>query len=532
MEEANRRLTEQLETLNRNYQGVLRRLPPGPEVKPPPPDDETRAPTGTGNAASGTGGRTSPGNETRAPSPGGNDVMGMEGRATPGGGGGPFSGAIGPPADGGERANEGTGGRTDPEESRRSLEPKKRMLGAELDPGPVWRSEDDEFRLEFHNLTQAEYREFTNPNQTTLHSMFFVPRQRWYFTGRATKNMEFYTVINRGYGSLDLLDAFINVNYDSRLQFRIGRMKTPFAYEYWQIAEGDLIAPERSLYVGNLSGNREDGAMFHGQVLDKSAEWALGLFNGPRRSFQDTNNAKDLYAYLNFRPSQYLEGPELLDYFNLGGGYNFGVQQGAIQPDALTTANDETTGTVNANALSPTFLIFNNNVVDNGMRAQWNGHIAWFYRSWMLLAEYEGGYEHFSTGSAGRPIRVPMQGYMVQSWYFITGETLNRRVNVVKPKKDFAIKDGRITGPGAIEVHARFSELNLGNQVFTGGLADGNEWSNSAYIIDTGLNWFPNEYTKVYLDWQHAVFGRPVAVRPGGFASTENLLWFRCQLYF
>ena len=92
--------------------------------------------------------------------------------------------------------------------------------------------------------------------------------------------------------------------------------------------------------------------------------------------------------------------------------------------------------------------------------------------------------------------------------------------------------DRASSGPGAIEVHSQFGELNLGNQVFTGGLADGNQWTNSAYIIDTGVNWFPNEYTKVYLDWQHAVFGRPVAVRPGGTAMTENLLWLRFQRYF
>jgi phosphate-selective porin OprO/OprP len=48
---------------------------------------------------------------------------------------------------------------------------------------------------------------------------------------------------------------------DARLRFRVGRMKTPYLYEYFSIAEGDLIAPERSLYAANLTGNREIGAM-------------------------------------------------------------------------------------------------------------------------------------------------------------------------------------------------------------------------------------------------------------------------------
>ena len=70
---------------------------------------------------------------------------------------------------------------------------------------------DDEFQLIFHDLTQAEFRGFpNNPDNGPLKSQFFIPRQRWYFTGRATKDVEFYTVVNRGYGSIDLLDAFLD----------------------------------------------------------------------------------------------------------------------------------------------------------------------------------------------------------------------------------------------------------------------------------------------------------------------------------
>ena len=91
-------------------------------------------------------------------------------------------------------------------------------------------SPDDEFKLTFHNLTQVEYRAFPNSQEGLLHSQFFIPRGRRHFTGRVTRNIEYYTSINRGYGSLDLLDAFLNYRIDERLQFRIGRMKTPYLY--------------------------------------------------------------------------------------------------------------------------------------------------------------------------------------------------------------------------------------------------------------------------------------------------------------
>ena len=58
--------------------------------------------------------------------------------------------------------------------------------------------------------------------------------------------------------------------------FRIGRMKTPYLYEYFSIAEGDLIAPERSLFAGNLAVNRQIGAMFLGELFeaDSATPWA------------------------------------------------------------------------------------------------------------------------------------------------------------------------------------------------------------------------------------------------------------------
>ena len=74
-------------------------------------------------------------------------------------------------------------------------------------------------RPQFHNLTQADYRGFPTQNQGVLQSQFFIPRERWYFTGDLTKNVGFYTVINRGYGSLDILDAFICLRFDDRLGF-------------------------------------------------------------------------------------------------------------------------------------------------------------------------------------------------------------------------------------------------------------------------------------------------------------------------
>ena len=52
--------------------------------------------------------------------------------------------------------------------------------------------------------------------------------------------------------------------------------------------------------------------------------------------------------------------------------------------------------------------------------------------------------------------------------------------------------------------------------------------------FDLGLNWYMNEYVKIYLDWQHATFGKPVLLNPdsGLFGKANDLFWIRCQVYF
>ncbi len=498
---------------------------------------------GMGQGAQGMGGRTAP----PRPRDTGVGGEGIEGRGSffEGGGLPTTSGrATTPPgvvAGGASRRSvqgigaQGTEGRTFPPESAARGEEKiqRRIARVEFAEGLELTSPDDEFKLTFHNLTQAEYRAFPLSQEGLLHSQFYIPRQRWYFTGRVTRNVEFYTVINRGYGSLDILDAFISYRLDERLRFRIGRMKTPYLYEYYSIAEGDLIAPERSMFAGNLAGNRQMGAMALGELFKGRLGYAMGIYNGPRRSFADFNGAKDAIGYVNSRPFLTSQRFPALNYLNLGGSFDVGYQNDPVQPAILTTANDETTASNNptVQSLSPTFLAFNSNVVEQGQRNQWAGHMVWFYKSFMLLSEYAGGVAGYARTGSATQTYIPYNGYEVTASYFLTGEQVTRRVNMVKPRRDLSYKRGNLA-PGAIEVYARFAELDFSRQVFTAGFADPNLWSNHAWTTDVGLNWYLNFYTRVFLDWQHSEFGNPVVIGPNKFGPTRDLFWMRFQVFF
>ena len=298
--------------------------------------------------------------------------------------------------------------------------------------GLEFRTEDDEYTLQFHNLTQVDYRGFPTQNQGVLQSQFIIPRERWYFTGNLTKNVGYYTVINRGYGSLDVLDAFISLRLDDRLRLRVGRMKTPYLYEYFSIAEGDLVAPERSIFADNLALNRQIGMLVLGNLFDDHLSYATGIYNGPRNSFQAYDSSKNWIGTITTRPLLTTQALPALRYLNLGGSWDIGYQANTpTQPTYFETANDQTSGT-GAQSVSPTFLGLNKNVIEQGERVQWGAHAVWFYRSLFLMAEYGGGRAGYAFSGSKYSTPVNYSGWFVQASYFITGEELTRRVSVAQ----------------------------------------------------------------------------------------------------
>lgn len=423
-----------------------------------------------------------------------------------------------------------------------NMPPRKRAVEAEFQDGVTVKTTDDYFSLTFHNLTQVDYRDF-QPEGDPLVDSFVIPRQRWYVLGNLSPNARYYTVINRGYNSIDLLDAFIDFNFgvfdSDKFSIRVGRMKTPYTYEYWKISENDLIAPERSVFVGNLAPNREIGAMAHGQIADKRFEYAVGVFNGPRRSFIDYNSSKDFFSFVNTKP--FLNtNIDLLKQLNVGGSFNFGYEHNPTQPAVFRTASDQSTGTT-ANQVSPTFLAFNSNVFEQGLRMQWSGDIAYYYKSLGIVAGYQGGYQNYGISSttipsdfvgvtAAKTVKVPMEGWSCAVFYFLTGEEITRRVALLEPRSTFTSLKKR--GMGSIEAFSRVANMELGDSIFTGGLATANGMTNRLNVFDNGINWYLNHYLKLTFDWQYSQYASPVDVAPGKATKHQNIFWSRAQLFF
>ncbi len=396
---------------------------------------------------------------------------------------------------------------------------------ARFGPGFQIRSPDDEFDIQFHNLTELDGRFYGIHNQTPVVNTFDIARQWFVFNGHLTRPYEYYVSFNNAFDTFSALDVFLNVNYDKRIQFRFGRYKSPFCYEFYAQPTEALASGEWSVFFNNFGMNRDVGAMLWGESVADRIDYAAGIFNGTPNAQFDLSNPKSVIAFLNFAPFRPAKDSPL-ENFNVGGSLVAGDQDHAPVPQELRTI----VPTSGSNVIGVPFLTFNNNVVASGPRNLWSLHSAYFYRSLMILGEWQGGFEDYALANATTRVRVPVEGGYVQASYFLTGERLASRGRV-KPLRSFDLRPGRF-GLGAWEVVFRYADLNLGRQVFTAGLADPNNWTNSLFITDLGVNWYWNAYLHVLFDWQHAGFGSPVLYRPGGFARTSDLFMLRFEIWF
>jgi phosphate-selective porin OprO/OprP len=185
-------------------------------------------------------------------------------------------------------------------------------------PGFQIRTSDEEFDIQFHNLTQLDGRFYGIPNQTPVSDTFGIARQWFVFNGHLTRPYEYYVSFNDSFDTFAALDVFLNVNYDKRLQFRIGRFKSPFCYEFYAQPTEALASGEWSVFFNNFGINRDLGTMLWGESVAGRIDYAAGIFNSTPNGQFDLSNPKSVIGFLNiapWRPSA--DSP--LENFNVGG---------------------------------------------------------------------------------------------------------------------------------------------------------------------------------------------------------------------
>ena len=393
-------------------------------------------------------------------------------------------------------------------------------------PGFEIKSDDEEFFLQFHNLTQVDYRGYQQGGQVPVHDTFVMPRVWWIFSGRMTRPIGYLLSVQHSTDTFTMLDVFIDLNYDPRIQGRIGRFKTPFTYEFLVEPVQAMINPERSVFFANFGLNRDVGAMAYGRLWEGTMDYAVDVSNGTRNGYVGNHDGKFLSAFINTRLFRAAEG-SLLENLNLGGSMFTGNANEPVTPAQLRTAV-----AISGNGvLGVPFLSFNNNVVERGNQTFWDLHLAYYYRQLAILSEWGSGAQDYAlTNSGSTRTRVGVEGFYVQAGYLLTGETRSG-IGAVKPFSPFGLGKGKL-GTGAWELAARYQYLDISDRIFTAGLADPNNSANRVSIYDVGFNWWWTQFVKLAFEWEHADFNNPVIYAPGKRQLTSDMFMVRFQLYF
>ncbi len=393
-------------------------------------------------------------------------------------------------------------------------------------PGFEIRTEDEEYILQFHNLTQIDYRGYLQGGQNPVHDTFTIPRQWWMFSGRLGKPFGYFVSFANGFDNLTMLDVFAEIDYDPRARLRLGRMKTPFTYEFFVEPVQGLILPERSIFFNNFGQNRDVGGMLYGRLFDNHLDYAVGLWNGFRNGFIDNNDGKAVSAYLNYMPFRNSEG-SIFQNLDIGGSVFAEHLANPPVPQTFRTI----VPTVGNSVAGVEFLRLNNNVREQGFAGLWDAHMAYFYRGLAVIGEYAAGRQNYAlTNNLDQRTSVGVQSFYVEWGWLLTGETRSG-LGLVKPNSPFDPRPSKF-GIGAWELTGRVEHLDIGKNVFTGGFADPNLWANRVETFSLGFNWHLTQYLKMYFMWEHAVFNDPVLFAPGRFQETSDLFLARLQVYF
>lgn len=392
-------------------------------------------------------------------------------------------------------------------------------------------SADEQFQLRIRTLTQIDGKVFSPGDQEPARSGIYIPRFRIYFEGQLTDMFEYELSLQRSVeGTFDVLDANVNFVRSEEFQVRAGRALVPYSYAWYDHLEQYYITPERGLFALNFGLARQAGVFAHGKLFEQQLQYAIGGTFGQLSGLADTNTTRDAIGYLNARPFLHSEPNSWLRFFNIGGSLAIGQQAYTssllpLRTSIQTSENDEA-----AQAASSIFLEYKDGVVAKGERLQGAIHTALYSGSWSMEAEWYAARFGAAANPNAAAVGIPIFGYDVTLATFLTGETVEDR-KTVTPLRPMT-KDG--AGWGAFEVFGRYSQLRLGSQVFSTGLANPDDWSNFAQITDIGCNWYLTRFVRVTLDWQHAMYATPVLLNEQKDlrSKVNDLFWVRCQLYF
>ncbi|MDI9431138.1 MAG: porin [Planctomycetota bacterium] len=296
-------------------------------------------------------------------------------------------------------------------------------------------------------------------------------RVRFYMGGSIYENVDYMLQLDFAGGGTALKDAYIGLTDFPLGKLRMGQFKEPFSLE--ELTSSNYMTFVERAVPNAFAPSRSVGFMLHDVALDSRMTWAAGLFRDTDDTgFDMDDGGYNLTGRITGLPWYKDEGESLL---HLGVAYSHRNPDETVRyrarPEAPMIDRFVDTGTTDADRA--TLL---------GLEA------AWVAGPVSLQTEYMRADADRTGGSD-----VDFSAYYAQASYFLTGErrpysTSSGTFGLVKPKTNFRFGGG----PGAWELKARYSSIDLNDKDLRGGELDN---------FSAGVNWYLNPNMRIMWDY-------------------------------
>jgi phosphate-selective porin OprO/OprP len=333
-----------------------------------------------------------------------------------------------------------------------------------------------------------------------------------------------------------VVDAYIAARFNPAAVLTVGKFKPPVGLERLQ-SSADLRFIERALPTA-LVPNRDLGVQFSGEVAGGAVAYQVGYFNGVTDGQSSDNlatpdvevdTAGDYAARLFFQP--FVNS----DNFNLR-GFGFGIGSTWVDVDgsaanaALSAYRSPGQQSVFAyRANTATGATPNNATFANGERLRLAPQLYYYRGSFGFLGEYTQVEQDVSrvVGATTLSDTLTHSAWQAQFSWFLTGEEETFRG--FTPGSTYQVNKA---GWGALELVARYHELDIDDDTFTGGAAS---FANPltavtrATAYGVGVNWYPWNTVKLSLNYENTSFEGGAAT---GDRADEKALLSRFAVNF
>lgn len=376
----------------------------------------------------------------------------------------------------------------------------------------LWFSTHDEStHLQVHGYVQADDRMFSADTQGEELDTFLFRRLRPLFEGSLFNQVDFRFMPDFGQNNPQVQEAYLELKTLPFAKLRVGKFKEPIGLEVLQ-QDRNLKFPERSI-ASDLVPLRYIGAQLSGSLFKNSITYEGGYFDG---SSDGSNGVFTQWAQGNegvgrvfVRPFA-ATGVSVLHDLGFGVGGSSGSQHGAI-------AGLKTVG-------QTSFFKYSSGAVADGQHERISPQAYYYAGPFGLMGEYTlSSQDVLNKGAIGK---FTNQAWQAQGSILLTGE--KNSYGAIRPRNSFEPNRG-FRHMGAVELAARYAQLDIDGLAFAGGFAKTTTAAQQAKETGIGVNWYLNQYVKLATDYEHTNFRMAAGAAP---LHNENVLISMIQLAF